>query len=813
MKINKIKSKINSSNNISCSNKKIQNQQSFKNKIKSIIVKNSINNISNTKNEETIIPLTDNRLLYKKIYSIENIKKHLINKNDFTSICSNDSPLKNNSLKLMDLQNNQSKNIKLKNKFYHLKKKIKLFKIKLNNDISKNLKFSKTNKANIYLKFKKKISEFENEKKINKQKHNKSCINFKANYDSLFIDFFYKWNKFNISNIIDIRKIANNNYSNLIYNENQIFHYDYSEYIENKINEFKNYKIKNLEDKMESIFSDINNKEIKLKLYGIKLNFIPQNTENKINKNIVLYLPFTYSILFYYKGIDFFKNILLSIIHFDSTDYNKISIDYDEVNYCIENIILDNNLNNEFNKKNFFKFDDNNKIIRKKEKQNSYSNKKFDDNYNKKSNIKNSSEDIDFLAIFKKSNNSTNVKFDESTKDYKYSRKRNISIHSNSNQNNNIFYNSYNLIWETPNISYKLILEMPKVIFNYQDIPKNIISYCQKNMMLFLLKNNFINWDFYLMNYLFSIKVFRKIILNYFNNKSSLYKNVFNRNRNKNISCDNFFTNEKRSKKLNIDEINIDNILSKKNNLLKKLNSIYLDKYFNKKFSPNCDEKQEIFYFFYTNTLNINSLIIIDSYKISIEYEKLNPYLTWNFFFNFNQMKYLNEIKKYEKLELFLPKIIETDFDKKNLSLDFTVFDDFDPKIFDYDKKEIITPYFLEEKKITNLWRSFRKHKTDMLLKIQNPIMKIEKYETKNNQLNSNEEIKKELKTEFLDELCLENMSFWPKKIINYVNEEHLIDNNNNKIIKKRLNKRAITFMVPQGRENKIKSLLNSRKK
>ena len=228
-------------------------------------------------------------------------------------------------------------------------------------------------------------------------------------------------------------------------------------------------------------------------------------------------------------------------------------------------------------------------------------------------------------------------------------------------------------------------------------------------------------------------------------------------------------------------------------------------------------KKKKIFYFFYTNNSNINSLIFIKSYEISVEYEKLNPSLTWKFFFNFKQMKFMNEIKKYEKLELFLPKIIETNFENKNISLDFTVFDDFDPKIFNYDKKEIIIPYNLHEKKI-NVWRSFRKHKTDMVLKIKNPILIIEKYISENNKLNNCVETTKELENAFLDQLCKEKMSFWPKKLINFINEKSLIDdikkvNDSHKNlrdnIKIRMKKKCITMIFPQKKENKVNNLFS----
>ena len=39
------------------------------------------------------------------------------------------------------------------------------------------------------------------------------------------------------------------------------------------------------------------------------------------------------------------------------------------------------------------------------------------------------------------------------------------------------------------------------------------MTYCDKELFLFLLKKNFVNWDYYILNYLFSLKIFRLIIL------------------------------------------------------------------------------------------------------------------------------------------------------------------------------------------------------------------------------------------------------------------------------------------------------------
>ena len=53
---------------------------------------------------------------------------------------------------------------------------------------------------------------------------------------------------------------------------------------------------------------------------------------------------------------------------------------------------------------------------------------------------------------------------------------------------------------------------MPLIIFWSEHIEKNVITFCDKELFLFLLKNNFVNWDYYILYYLFSLKIFRLII-------------------------------------------------------------------------------------------------------------------------------------------------------------------------------------------------------------------------------------------------------------------------------------------------------------
>jgi len=180
----------------------------------------------------------------------------------------------------------------------------------------------------------------------------------------------------------------------------------------------------------------------------------------------------------------------------------------------------------------------------------------------------------------------------------------------------------------------------------------------------------------------------------------------------------------------------------------------------------------------------------------------------------------VNEIKKYEILENFLKKAIKTNFEKGSLFLDLTVFDDFNPNIMNYEKKDVIMPYNIENKKI-NVWKSFRKPKKDMILKIQNPSIKIEKYihtnKTNNDKNNNNDNLIKELNDDFLTKIDKQKMKFWPKNLIEFIEEYKLIDNNNIKIyespllqkdnFKKRIKRRATTLMVPSNKVDKIRSV------
>ena len=670
-------------------------------------------------------------------------------------------------------------------------------------DKSEDIKYNESLQKVLFDKIKIKIKENKKEKKANNQNQK---YNLESYLETQFIDFFYKWKKNDIScNSYNTKSIKNNRYySDLIYDENLIFYYDFSKYLDDKINDYKNNCIENLKDKMESNFQDINQKDIKITLNGMKVIFTPLN---KNNKDITLNLPLIYSLLFYYKGFDFFLRILLSIIHFDSNNFQDLSINYDEINTFIKTKIFNNkNVGNKNSNEN-----NNIEIKIKRRHRRSLSVMKKDDKevlFIKSRLIRKLTR---YVPMLKKNNHRSKVKINSPVKEHTFFKKEKGKIPFHSNKNEKLFYNSYAFIWETPKVTYKVILEMPKITFKYQDIPKNIIIFCHRNMMLFLLKNNFINWDFYLMNYIFSIKPFRKLILKY------LSFNIINRNLSSKIE----------------ESFDIDSLIYEKNTS-QRLNNLYLldndniifDSLYNK--FQLFNEKSEAMHFFYTNDSNVNSLITLHSYQIIVDCEKINQNFLYEFFLNFKQMMFLDEIKRYEPLETFLLKIIKTDTEKGTLSLDLSVFEDFQPKILNYLKKEVIIPYKIDTRNFSinsiNFRKSFRKPKNEVLLTIQKPKIKIEKYYSGANPENKNIN-KKGCEIIELDDILLYKMekktiNDWSKLIVDFIENKLLLikpnilnsDSSYKNFFTQRTKKRSSTVMYSLDNSNKGNIFLELKK-
>lgn len=666
--------------------------------------------------------------------------------------------------------------------------------------------------------------------------------NKEERYNTLFLDFFYKWNKDSEkisentkintlpekdyidnskSNNKNSKFIKNDKYSELRYDDNKIFDEDYSLYIEEKIDYIINNTIENVQHKLESNFNDVNSKEIKLKLESIKIQFKPISDINKINKTsinnfndileiskkkedsskeMVLYVPLYYAFLFCYKNIDFFKRILLASIKFSN---NFESVDFDDklISSSLSAMRKEEMGGMEIKKE--FTFSS------KKEVNGSMSPKKYSlpfrklgtKSYNSPfgstkspkngnniglantfSSIKNN-----FIENFMHSN-----KFDKKEEIIHSSKKNNlINIHllsenyktvseKSKNEGKRIKskYNEYIFLWETCSKTFVVNVQMPIIYFKFKTMKSEILAYCDKKLFLYIYKKNFVNWDFYVLNYLFSIKAFRKIILNNYSIANKLIlSELFSKSMNgeeKNLTMNNFFSlkNQKKGENEGF------NILSENNKFNIFTERIIINRNKNKVYNI-LNENNESYLFFYTNSSYINCIIKFYSYLIDIDYDKLNPNLKWKYFLDFKQMKQLNEISKYESLDSFLPKIIKTDFQNGLLSMDFSLFDEFNIEILGYERKNIMK----SSKNKGKIVGMNNPHINDELnIDIHFPCIYIEKVKNDYDDIILEDEEfsqrkilfaknKVDLDINFLQSINNYKIELWSKKILDIINE------------------------------------------
>ena len=558
------------------------------------------------------------------------------------------------------------------------------------------------NHNNLFEDFNKRLNKnikYNEEIKSNRIFLNKFLNKKNGRYNSLFLDFFNKWKSYKQPK--DWRnatseekkpeiKLKNENpflnfnikerYFGLHYDENEIFNTSYDKFILSKLNYVKKNKIKNFINEIKSSFNDSNEKKIKLKIESIKLTFYPKNQEQNGYKKFYIFIPLSYVFLFYSYDFSFFQKILMSLLKFEA-GYKTISFKHEGFINLLNSIIGEKEDNKEMEEEDILsKFKKGKYTEEIKMHKADYKNdlSEMRKTYNKQSFFANK-----FMRkpsnIFEEKEIKTkiihsNKKFGKITVvegAKKDKNEENKMIYSNNNKNN-ILYNEYYFIWETSVVTYDIKMEMPKIYFNYQNINHNIIAFCEKNLFLYLYKHNFINWDFYVLNYLFSFKLFRKIILNFFSlkNSTNFMKNLVLPNFNKFTTSN---INTRYNSNLDMKENNNSN--DEKN----ESKDIVIS---GKKILNQMSENNESYMFFYTDKNYDNHIINLFSYKIKIENQKLNPTLNWEFILNFKQMKYLNEVSKYEDLLTFLPKIIITNYEIGDLYINFDVFcGDFNAKI------------------------------------------------------------------------------------------------------------------------------------
>ena len=649
----------------------------------------------------------------------------------------------------------------------------------------------------------------------------------KPRYNSLFLDFFYKWSKdkndslfneensktendnniheYNHYNSNDYMHIKNEKFSKLVYDDNLIFNYDYANFINERLEFISLNNIENSNTKLESCFNDLNQYEIKLRLESIKIKFKPihckiGSLKNSSNKTIELYIPLYFTFLFCLKDVDFFKAILLSCITFSENE--KIFFDENKVRPALKAFF---DQKKEENKET--------KVVMRNSGQISTMNKKTTTTFRRtatkagfvtrKSSVgkkgttignnnnskifnlaRNSILENNFSMSKKKKkeeiihSHKKNINYFYRTKDEKNDQEQNkINSRKKINQ-----YDEYNFIWETDDITYAVNIQMPIIFFNYKNLKEEIALYCDKTLFLFMYKDNFINWDFFALNYLFSIKIFRKRILqNYSLVKKDILKSILPQCSLK--SNENTIENSILKYMNKTSRINEDNqIKNEKFELNEEITILNKDK---NKIYNMMNPNNESFIFFYTDNLYQNTLIKMHSYIIILDYDKLNPKVHWKYILNFKLMKLLNEISKYEPLETFLPKITKTDFQNGRLSIDFSLFNQFNINILGYEKKNINeeNPIFNYSNIKNKVNANSNKENEELSVDIKFPSFKEETIVKGENDKILFKKTITNLDVNFLQNLNKYKMDLWSKKILELINRRTSpknTENNNN---------------------------------
>ena len=498
--------------------------------------------------------------------------------------------------------------------------------------------------------------------------------------DILIQDFMFKWKHYK-----DLK----------CYDENEIFHTNttqYDELIARKIRSIaqdevtsssSSTKVENPTTVLESTFEDANMSRIYLKLTSMQISFTPKQRKcnddndddmgNNKHKKIVMKLPFAYLFLFYYDDIEFFKYILMSVISFKN---NYTQIEFDE------------NKMYEFIKKNFSSISTQQQhdvVVNSNNNNNDDISLSSQYYYPHQQGSSSSSPRKSMSSLLPLRKNLFNKGKRGSTNYINYNMLNNSSnVEPKTKQNNNtkrtlihnsertykkFFYNKYTFTWLTPEVNYNVTITTPYVYFEYENCKNPIQRYLEKELMMYLYERNFMNWDYYIMCYLFSIKRFRVFIEN-INSKCGMSDTTLDNHHHS------IFSNHTFLEKNEYDDSVI------------RLSPT-------KKFQFNL--KHTKCFFFNTNEACSTCIVNVTAYTLFIDNDKLNPYTNWKFNLNFFETNFLNNVSLYETLELFLMKIIKTDSSCGKLTLDFTVFTDFDASILNYKRYHYYTKKVLKK--------------------------------------------------------------------------------------------------------------------
>ena len=445
-----------------------------------------------------------------------------------------------------------------------------------------------------------------------------------------------KISKINAKDILYNMILGNevNNYSNLKYDESIIFNdvEYYNNFIIEKLNELKKYGMKSSYNVSQKIKNFTKSQTLNTELANLKFPDFKRRSK-KISQDSVLilksfyiyienvqdsnnrfefFLPFDLVPLFYYDNM---KNIQLLLTGLFSYKDNKFDLNLEEtIN------ILSNNK--------YFSIPQ--AIISQKSKLDllRYISKEKE-NFNKKLLRKLETIDIDF-------------------DDKNFSKRRFSASVKKLNGPKSLYREKWSIMeffWLTgDDKKYKFSVQIPEIEFSTNDLI--IKKYINNELLLLLIKEDFKDWEFFVMKYLISFKVFRNIMQLYFSKKDLNYIQLINLTRNNIFPI---YTEISRNRTFD-------------NKLI-----IYLSK--EKKFTNSIYSKN--YFFIYSDKNGINYYKFFHNYIIITYNKNINPINKFIFHFNYEQMKKIYFISKRQGLSYFFAKILENDTQNMKIKLNY----------------------------------------------------------------------------------------------------------------------------------------------
>ena len=487
-------------------------------------------------------------------------------------------------------------------------------------------------------------------KKLRRRKLKSLELNNKEN-ETIKIDhkvsFFNFWEKIFFPYV---------DYSNLKYNEYEIYKdiIEYENIIKEKINYFKKNKNENTTIQLRKSINYKSKKKIDLTFDSLKINFKDMSLP-KDSKSFEINFPFALLPIFYYKGFETFIKFLAVVIQMEN-NFEKIYFDENKISEALANL------------------------------------KDFDNNKEEESK---DDFDLDYMYI-------NNENYENCIELRPPILKRNKNLQR---------FNYFIFFWTSNIRTFVVTITLPCIHLNILDNKIIINHFIDYQLLFYLYKRNFLNWEYYLIKYLTSYSKFRDIFLKIDSSSKLLNKNIF--------------LKEPKT----------------------RINTF----------------AEEILINIYTDQFNKNNIIVFESFYITVHLSNTNlkQEKIYNIFFSFFQYVKFYEIAKYSSKLLFLVNFLEINSELNTLNFNYKKYDDFDIKIWMHNIEELSGEKLIQRDEIDEkLYREFEIFSNMIKIEFKRPKWTIVKLEKKK-EIKKSWDIGKDLENDFIDTILNKGSDSW----------------------------------------------------